>query len=118
MSFLGLLVNLVDGERPTIARTRGVEAKMYTATVSDLICSIQYRQGGALGSGGYGSLGATEHGYEVYEGWWGIFNHGEDIQKDDRLTDESGRVFIVKSDPLDMTGRGHHQECILAIVEE
>lgn len=118
MSFVGLLVNTASIDRPSITRVRGVQTKSYDPHIDGVICSIQYRMGGGLGSGGYGSLGATEHGYEVYEGWWGIFDMGVDILKDDRLTDERGRVFIVKSDPLDMTGRSHHQECVLAIVEE
>ena len=118
MSFDSLLINIVTITRPTITYSYGVPTKTYTSVATGVKCSIQYRGGGGFGIGGGGALIPTAHGYEVVEGWIAAFKYGIDVNKDDRLTDERGRTFIVKSDPIDVTGRSHHIESQLAIEEE
>jgi len=119
MSFLGLLVNTVSIYRPTVTYVKGVATKTYpgTATHESVACSIQFHRAGALGIGG-GSQQPTSHGYETIEGWWIGFDYGTDVLKDDKLMDERGRVFIVQTVPVDVTGRQHHIECFLSLQEE
>ena len=115
MSFIGLLRNRVTIVRPSVTYTKGVPSKTYSSVDSNVRCSIQYV--GAVVEG-FGSQQPTQHGYETSEGWWGAFIFGTDIQMDDRITDDLGRVFIVKSVPLDVAGREHHIECNLALQDE
>jgi len=117
VSFLGLLVNSVAVSRPTVAYSKGVATKTYTGVATNLACSIQYLSGGGYFFG-LGSQVPTEGGYEVIEGWFGAFEYGANIQKDDKLVDEKSRIFIVKSVPVDVVGREHHIEAQLAIQEE
>lgn len=118
MSFTGLLVNTVSRERRTTTNTRGQPTVTWGTAVTGIKCSIQYMGSGGFGVGGMGSIQPLMQGLEVLEVWWGIFEYGASVAKGDRITDERSRVFMVKSDPQDMTGRRHHQECMLAIVEE
>ena len=118
MSYSSLLVNTVTVERPTVTKVKGVQTKGY-ATVSTLTsCNIQYLSFGGMGAGSGAGVGATEHGYETVQSWFGAFEYETDIQKDDKITDELGRVFIVTAAPLDVVGRKHHIECALSIQEE
>lgn len=116
MSFHSLLVNTVTVSRPSVTYVKGVPTKSYASVVTELICNIQYMRGG-VGGFGFGSQHTTEHGYEIEEGWFGAFEYGANVRKDDLLTDEKGREFIVKSSPQDVVGRKHHVECALAIQE-
>lgn len=117
MSFLGLLVNKATILRPAVTYVKGVPTKTYTSVATNLACSIQYLSGGSYFFG-LGSQVPTEGGYETIEGWFGAFEYGANIQKDDKLVDEKSRIFIVKSVPVDVVGREHHIEAQLAIQEE
>lgn len=109
MSYSGLLVNKVSVFRPTVAYTKGRSTKTYTAGDTDVPCNIQYITGKALTP--------MVQGYENVEGWTCFFEFDADILKDDKLTDEKGREFIVQSAPVDITGRKHHVEARLDIQE-
>ena len=117
MSLLSLLVNRVTVSRPTVTYVKGVSSKTFTEVTTDLPCSIQYLTGGGYFFG-LGSQVPTVSGYETIEGWFGAFEFGADIQKDDKIVDEQSRTFIIKSAPTDVVGRKHHIETQLALQEE
>uniref|UniRef100_A0A6M3M7X1 Head-tail joining protein n=1 Tax=viral metagenome TaxID=1070528 RepID=A0A6M3M7X1_9ZZZZ len=109
MSYSGLLENKISIFRPTVTYLKGRPTKTYVAGDTDVPCNIQYITGKALTP--------AVHGYEDVEGWRIFFEYDADIQKDDKLTDERGRVFIVQSAPIDVTGRKHHIECLVDVQE-
>ena len=112
VSYSSLLVNTCSVYRPTVTYTKGRANKAYGAAVATGVrCNIQWH------SGGTDTQHAREQGYTVIEGWFGFFEYGVDVQKDDRIVDEKGRSFIVKSVPVDVTGRKHHIESGLEIEE-
>lgn len=111
MSYSGLLINTCNVFRPTVTYTKGRPSKAYAAGAVGIKCRIQWHKGGT------DTQHAREPGYTVIEGWFGFFEYGANIQKDDRIVDEKGRSFIIKSVPADVTGMKHHIECGLEIRE-
>ena len=111
MSYSALLINTVSISRPTVTYVKGEPTKAYAAVDAGVSCAIQWHKGGSDTQ--YEKL----RGYETVEGWFGFFEYGQDIQKDDRITDERSRLFIVSSSPVDVTGRSHHIEVGLEIQE-
>lgn len=110
MSFSGLLINKVSVVRPTVTYTRGRPSKTYTDTVATGVpCRIQYVT--------KEDIYPKDQGYEFASGWNAFFEYGANIRKDDQITDERGRVFIVQSSPTDVTGKSHHPEVKLQLVE-
>ena len=116
MSYDSLLVNKISVYRPAATYSKGRSTVTYptTANYSNIACNIQFVFGSGVGGG---TRDVTEHGFETAGGWWGFFMYGANIQKDDKIVDESGRVFILLSAPLDIVGKGHHVEVRLSVVE-
>jgi len=117
MSFTSLLVNKVSVYRPTTTYTKGVPSKDYpsTATAKNVKCNIQ--AGSQYGIMGQGALVPKIHGYETEELYVVFFEYGSNVQKDDKVIDEKGRTFIVKTMPEDVSGRAHHVEALLGLEE-
>ena len=111
MSYSGLLINTCSVFRLTVTYTKGRSKKNYAPVPGTLKCRIQWHKGGT------DTQHAREQGYEVIEGWFGFFEYGANLQKDDGIIDERGREFIVKSVPVDVTGMKHHIESGLEIWE-
>ena len=111
MSLEGLLVNSVSVYRPTTAYSKGVPTKSYALTASSIPCNIQYISAAAT------KQREREFGYVEAEGWYGFFLYGTDIDEDDKIVDENGRSFIIKTTRSDTVGRKHHIECRLEIQE-
>lgn len=109
MSYLGLLINTVSITRPTVAYTKGRSAKTYASVDTGVKCRIQYISGEDM----YPKV----QGYEYASGWNGFFEYGVNLQKDDLIVDERSRSFIVQSNPTDVTGKSHHPEVKLELVE-
>ena len=107
MSYNSLLVNEVTITRPSVAYTDGVSTKSYTVINTKIKCNIQWISSAS-------SFDLQNKGFELTEGWVGFFKHAVNLRIDDKITDEKGRVFIVKTSPEDITGRKHHVECRLA----
>ena len=110
MSYDELLVNTIEVFRPTVTYVKGVSNKVYpvVATGTNIKCNIQFLSSGQV---------PKEYGYEVEGSWWGFFEYGANVLKDDKIVDEDDREFIVKSMPLDTVGLKHHIEARLAIEE-
>ena len=112
MSYSGLLINTCSVHRPSVAYTKGRPTKTYAAAhATGVQCRIQWHKGGT------DTQHAREQGFEVIEGWFGFFEYGAPILKDDMIVDDKGREFIIKSVPADVTGMKHHIECGLEIWE-
>ncbi len=109
MSYSGLLINRATISRPTVTHTKGRAAKKYTPVATNVPCRIQY----VIGEDMYPKV----QGYEYASGWNAFFEYGANVRKDDLLTDERSREFIVQSDPTDVTGMSHHPEVKLELVE-
>ena len=109
MSYSGLLINRATISRPTVTYTKGRAAKTYTSVATDVHCRIQYVTGE--------DMYPKAQGYEYASGWNAFFEYGANVRKDDLLTDERSREFIVQSDPTDVTGMSHHPEVKLELVE-
>ena len=107
MSYNSLLVNKVTISRPTVAYTDGVSTKSYSVISTSTKCNIQWISAAS-------SFDFQNKGFELNEGWVGFFKHAVNLKVDDKLSDEKGRIFIVKTSPEDTTGRKHHVECRLA----
>jgi len=111
MSYSALLINIVSIFRPTVTYVKGEPTKTYVPVDTDVPCAIQWHKGGS------DTQQERIQGYETVEGWFGFFEYGLDIRKDDLITDERSREFVVVSTPEDVTGRYHHIEVGLEIVE-
>ena len=109
MSFESLLVNKVTISRPTVAYTDGVSSKAYTVLSTKTKCNIQWTSAKS-------ALNSLRKGFELKEGWNAFFKYAVNLKVDDKVEDEKGRTFIVKTDPEDVTGRKHHVEVVLAQV--
>ncbi len=110
MSFSGLLINTVTITRPSVAYTKGRSAKTYTNVVAeDVHCRIQWVT--------KEEINPRTQGYELVGEWNAFFENEVNLRKDDQLTDEIGRVFIAQSAPVDVTGKRHHVEAKLELVE-
>ena len=103
MSFVFLLVNKVKVERPSQSYSDGVPTESFTTISVSTKCRIQYVTAAR-------GVVPTEVGDDVMEGWNAFFEYGIDILIRDKLTDELGRVFILQTDPEDVTGKRHHIE--------
>lgn len=106
MSFESLLINTVKIERPSQSYTDGVPTETFTTISTVTKCRIQY----VTASQGFRP---TEGGDDIIEGWFAFFSYGVNVVKRDKLTDELSRVFIVQTDPEDVTGLRHHMEARL-----
>jgi len=111
VSYSGLLINTCSIYRPTVTYTRGRPAKTYAVVATGVKCRIQWHKGGT------DIQSPREQGYEAIAGYFGFFEYGANIQKDDKIIDDRNREFIITSSPIDTAGYYHHVEAALKIQE-